>query len=173
MARFPDDKPECEYGIDCYRKNPQHRKDFKHTKKMTNNEKKKEIDEDEEENDSYESSFIDDEDESQRMDLSDEESELNSSNIIQSESMDIGDEDDDKRPECEFGTDCYRKNPQHKKDYKHTKRPKRRVVRNKMKMVNDGNSDDEQDVDVFEDSQEQDISNDEESVDEWNPDEDD
>ena len=23
---------ECEYGVDCYRKNPQHKKDFKHTR---------------------------------------------------------------------------------------------------------------------------------------------
>ena len=28
----PDDsRPECEYGLTCYRKNPQHRIDFKHT----------------------------------------------------------------------------------------------------------------------------------------------
>ena len=26
-----EDKPECEYGLDCYRKNPQHRKDYKHS----------------------------------------------------------------------------------------------------------------------------------------------
>lgn len=26
-----DSRPECRYGIRCYRKNPQHRKDFKHT----------------------------------------------------------------------------------------------------------------------------------------------
>ena len=167
-----DDKPECEYGTDCYRKNPQHRKDFKHTKKVGNKKKgKKELNEDEELlNDSYESSFIDDDDDSQPMDdLTDEESEalLNSSNIIQ-DSEDIIDDDDD-RPECEFGTDCYRKNPQHKRDYKHTKRPKRRVVRNMMR----NNEDDSDDDDEFEDSQLADISNDEESVDEWNPDEDD
>ena len=34
------------------------------------------------------------------------------------------DDDDDKRPECEYGTDCYRKNPQHRRDYKHTKKPR-------------------------------------------------
>ena len=33
-------------------------------------------------------------------------------------------EGDDARPECEYGTDCYRKNPQHRTDYKHTKKPR-------------------------------------------------
>ena len=32
--------------------------------------------------------------------------------------------DDDARPECEYGTDCYRKNPQHRRDFKHTKKPR-------------------------------------------------
>lgn len=31
-------------------------------------------------------------------------------------------EDDDKRPECEFGTGCYRKNPSHLKSFKHTQK---------------------------------------------------
>ena len=57
-----EDKPECEYGVDCYRKNPQHRKDFKHTvrplptRKAKEATKKKPKDVDE-----YESDFIDDE----------------------------------------------------------------------------------------------------------------
>ena len=41
-------------------------------------------------------------------------------------------EGDDARPECEYGTDCYRKNPQHRRDFKHTKKPrppKRKVGR--------------------------------------------
>ena len=29
----------------------------------------------------------------------------------------------DDRPECEYGTSCYRQNPQHKKDFKHTQSP--------------------------------------------------
>merc|ERR1712058_18981 len=36
------------------------------------------------------------------------------------------DDDDDDKPECEFGTDCYRKNPQHRKQFKHGVRPKKR-----------------------------------------------
>ena len=31
-----DDRPECEYGTDCYRKNPQHFKQFKHSKSRKN-----------------------------------------------------------------------------------------------------------------------------------------
>lgn len=30
---------------------------------------------------------------------------------------------DDDRPECEYGVDCYRANPRHKKEYKHTRQP--------------------------------------------------
>ena len=32
-GKADDDRPECEYGVDCYRKNPQHKNDFKHTHK--------------------------------------------------------------------------------------------------------------------------------------------
>ena len=28
----PDERPECPYGVRCYRKNPQHKLDYKHTK---------------------------------------------------------------------------------------------------------------------------------------------
>ena len=34
-------------------------------------------------------------------------------------------EEEDDRPECEYGTDCYRKNPQHFKQFKHSKKRKR------------------------------------------------
>lgn len=47
------------------------------------------------------------------------------------------DDSDDDRPECEFGTDCYRKNPQHIKEYKHTKRPKRKAAREAQSKIND------------------------------------
>lgn len=29
----------------------------------------------------------------------------------------------DERPECQYGTSCYRQNPQHKKDFKHSQLP--------------------------------------------------
>lgn len=38
-----------------------------------------------------------------------------------------GDDDDDVRQECSYGTTCYRKNPQHRKDFKHSKTPGRLV----------------------------------------------
>lgn len=28
----PDNRPECPYGVQCYRKNPQHKLDYKHTR---------------------------------------------------------------------------------------------------------------------------------------------
>lgn len=37
------------------------------------------------------------------------------------------DDDDDVRQECPYGTTCYRKNPQHRKDFKHSKAPGRVV----------------------------------------------
>ncbi|XP_043916079.1 aprataxin and PNK-like factor [Protopterus annectens] len=64
--------------------------------------------------------------------------------------VNVSDSDDD-RPECPYGTACYRKNPQHKIEYKHTenpvpeakrKRPKQRAA-NKGKSVLDGDSDDD------------------------------
>lgn len=30
IKRKKDDKPLCKYGLSCYRKNPEHRKKFKH-----------------------------------------------------------------------------------------------------------------------------------------------
>lgn len=30
------------------------------------------------------------------------------------------DDNDDDRPVCPYGSSCYRQNPQHKKDFKHT-----------------------------------------------------
>ncbi len=35
----------------------------------------------------------------------------------------IPDEDGDERPECTFGLLCYRRNPEHKSKYKHTRKP--------------------------------------------------
>lgn len=31
--------------------------------------------------------------------------------------------EDIERPECPYGSDCYRKNPLHRKEYKHSKKP--------------------------------------------------
>jgi len=39
----------------------------------------------------------------------------------------LGDGSDD-RPECPYGTSCYRKNPQHKRDFKRNKAPGRRLL---------------------------------------------
>ena len=38
---------------------------------------------------------------------------------------DDDDDDDDVQQECPYGTTCYRKNPQHRKDFKHSKAPGR------------------------------------------------
>ena len=95
------------------------------------------------------------------------------------------DPENDPRPECEYGLDCYRKNPQHKKDFKHNNkpRPKRKVKdeaaakAKKAKKLPNNADDDENDYDSSfiddDDTDEADISNDEESVDEWTPDDDD
>ena len=95
------------------------------------------------------------------------------------------DPENDPRPECEYGLDCYRKNPQHKIDFKHTfnPRPKRRVkdkaTAKAKKAKKSPTTNDEEDYDSSfidddeDDTDEADISNDEESVDEWTPDDDD
>ena len=61
-----DERPECEYGLECYRKNPQHRKDFKHSVKPQPTRKAKEVTKkkkatSKDADDEYESDFIDDE----------------------------------------------------------------------------------------------------------------
>ena len=95
------------------------------------------------------------------------------------------DPENDPRPECEYGLDCYRKNPQHKKDFKHTDinstRPKRTVkdgaTAKAKKAKKSPKNDEENEFDSSfiddDDTDEGDISNDEESVDEWTPDDDD
>nr|XP_040042977.1 aprataxin and PNK-like factor [Gasterosteus aculeatus aculeatus] len=50
------------------------------------------------------------------------------------------------RPECPYGTDCYRKNPLHRKEYKHTKRPARAA------RTAPGKPPAEEDEDEYEDS---------------------
>jgi len=87
---------------------------------------------------------------------------------------------DDSRPECEYGLDCYRKNPQHRKDYKHSSRPrqakrkaKEKAAKNK-KAKNEGDDDDYDSSFIDDDESDmEDITDDEESVDEWVPDDDD
>merc|ERR1712180_303472 len=73
-----EDKPECEYGLDCYRKNPQHRKDYKHStrprqakRKAKDKAAKKKVKTDDD-NEDYDSSFIDD-DEDDLNDITDDE----------------------------------------------------------------------------------------------------
>ncbi|GAA6076566.1 aprataxin and PNK-like factor, partial [Tachysurus ichikawai] len=64
------------------------------------------------------------------------------------------DEEADDRPECPYGTDCYRKNPLHKKEYKHTKPPARTTA-----PVNDEDEDEDQYENSFinDDSEEEDV----------------
>ncbi|XP_066450936.1 aprataxin and PNK-like factor [Eleutherodactylus coqui] len=90
-------------------------------------------------------------------------------------------DDDDDRPECPYGTDCYRKNPQHKLEYKHTKPPGRKLRKRNPKKaqrsVLDGDSDDDgvpneyHDEDSFinDDSEEEDFDLTDEDSD-WMPD---
>ena len=85
----------------------------------------------------------------------------------------------------EYGLQCYRKNPQHKIDYKHTsnsRASKRKASKDLKKFAKraTGNhlsgDDDEYESDFINDGSDlddEDISSDEEDVDEWKPEEDD
>lgn len=53
----------------------------------------------------------------------------------------------DTRPECPYGIQCYRKNPQHKRDYQHTKRRPRRQAAGPDVHFADYFSSDEESVD--------------------------
>jgi hypothetical protein len=42
------------------------------------------------------------------------------------------------RPDCKYGVDCYQKNPEHKKKYKHPQEDEERENGNKEMPVNKG-----------------------------------
>ena len=75
----------------------------------------------------------------------------------------------------EYGLDCYRKNPEHRKNYRHTSRPraaKRKAQENVAKVDKKRKDDpDSYDSDFINDESDmdEDISSDEEDVDEWAP----
>ncbi|XP_044310399.1 aprataxin and PNK-like factor isoform X4 [Varanus komodoensis] len=46
--------------------------------------------------------------------------------------------DNDNRPECPYGTACYRKNPQHKLEYKHTAPPESERRQTRQRVVKKG-----------------------------------
>jgi len=87
------------------------------------------------------------------------------------------DNDSGDKPECEYGLDCYRKNPQHRKDYKHSSRPrgakrktKEKAAKKKAKTDGDNEDYDSSFIDDdFDEDDLDDITDDEESVDEWTP----
>ena len=83
-----DDKPECEYGTSCYRQNPQHKRDFKHTQPPApaaaptrqKRRRRKSNQEDESDNDNdydLDDSFIDDDE-----DEEDDESEADDEDYV-------------------------------------------------------------------------------------------
>ena len=84
----------------------------------------------------------------------------------------------------EYGTLCYRKNPQHRREYKHTVKPRaakrkaaidarKRVKKRKADYVSGDSESYESDFIDDSDVDEKDISSDEEDIDEWKPDDDD
>ena len=92
---------------------------------------------------------------------------------------DENNDDTEDKPECEYGLDCYRKNPQHRKDYKHSTRPRQakrkakdKAAKKKVKTDEDNEDYDSSFIDDDDDDDLNDITDDEESVDEWTPDDD-
>ena len=84
------------------------------------------------------------------------------------------DDADDTRPECEYGLKCYRNNPQHRKDFKHTKdpdnRPKRAAKKSpKKKRKDDDDDDGSYDASFIDDESEPDLTPDESDEEEWLP----
>ena len=85
----------------------------------------------------------------------------------------------------EYGLQCYRKNPQHRKDYKHSsnsRASKRKATKDLKKFAKKtaGNhlsgDDDDYESDFINDESDiddEDISSDEEDVDEWKPEDED
>ncbi|XP_059083025.1 aprataxin and PNK-like factor isoform X2 [Tigriopus californicus] len=139
-------RKQCQFGSNCYRKNPQHRKELSHPGDRD----------------------YDSDPKVPKVSDSDDDSDNESDQTAGS---------DDDRPECDFGKNCYRKNPQHRKEYKHTTnpRPKRKAktaaAAKKGKPQGSGSEYDGSFID--DDSDVKDISHDETSEEEYVPSEDD
>ena len=149
----PNNKPKCQYGSKCYRKNPQHRKEFWHpgededgtavvsqcvpcTDSRGHGRKRPADDDWVSEDDAppakarkkipvpkndEPSSSSDDyktEDDSQDDDEEDDDDE---GFIDDGSETDIATDDDSppQKPICQYGKNCYRKNPQHFIDFAH------------------------------------------------------
>jgi len=90
------------------------------------------------------------------------------SNLTKEDDPDVRSPNGDDRPECEYGTNCYRKNPQHRLDFKHSTRPKRAAaaannipdkrVPKKKKQSDQGDSGDEYDSSFIDDDSEKDLT---------------
>lgn len=76
------------------------------------------------------------------------ESESHEKNEEAGSSASGGDDAEDKKKECPYGVGCYRKNPQHKKDFKHTKkvRPQREAAKQAGKKTK---SDEDDELDSY------------------------
>jgi len=85
----------------------------------------------------------------------------------------VDDEDDEGKPECEYGVDCYRKNPQHRQDFKHTRKPNPKRRAKAKKVVDEDEDEDGYESSFIDDDSLKDISHDEESEDEYIPSDDD
>uniref|UniRef100_A0A131XGP4 Putative abc transporter f family member 4 n=1 Tax=Hyalomma excavatum TaxID=257692 RepID=A0A131XGP4_9ACAR len=143
QRRQPAKRPSCKYGRKCFRKNAQHVKQFSHPK----------------DSDYEGSSGEEDEDDSKdRADGSDAESSSDRgkrptkrpsaadtskrrAKHREEESEDEDDDgsgDEDDRPMCRYGKECFRKNAQHLKNFKHppsTPSKKKEPVKQTSKKV--------------------------------------
>uniref|UniRef100_A0A131YB12 Aprataxin and PNK-like factor n=1 Tax=Rhipicephalus appendiculatus TaxID=34631 RepID=A0A131YB12_RHIAP len=126
QRRQPAKRPSCKYGKKCFRKNAQHLKQFSHPKDSDYEGSSGDEDEDEEETkdnadgSDAESSSDRGKKQTKRPPATAASKKRAKPRVDESEDEDddrSGDEDD--RPMCRYGKECFRKNAQHLKNFKH------------------------------------------------------
>jgi hypothetical protein len=121
----------CKYGAGCYQKNPAHFKQYSHPHINNNNVNNNEDNEDEKadlDQDVKGHDNLSEDDEvvnSKKEDKMEVEEDGNDNNKDNDEEdkMDQDDEESDLPPPCKYGANCYRKNPEHLKEFSHPPKP--------------------------------------------------
>lgn len=125
--RQPTKRSACNYGKKCYRRNAQHRKQFSHPGDSDfegSEEGEEEEEEEEKEVVGKQEKEEGADEESQNHDDSDSEKEgKRPAKKSKEENSKV-----DDRPDCRFGAECFRKNAQHHKNFKHPPPTKKKTA---------------------------------------------
>jgi hypothetical protein len=123
----------CKYGAGCYQKNPAHFKQYSHPHINNNNVNNDEYNEDEKadldqvadvkgnDNLSEDDQVVNNKKED-KMEV-EEDGDDNHNDNDEEDKTDQDDEESELPPPCKYGANCYRKNPEHLKEFSHPPKP--------------------------------------------------